>query len=128
VIGIGMALSTAAAAADLDDSKPLMCTGLKGHDCHPGKAQCSVLKPEAKTTPAIRIDVAGKTIKMPYRTKLLSIQNTVVNDEQLELQGTALKFAWSAVVNRGSGKMTVTIAAREGAYVIFGQCKVADGT
>jgi hypothetical protein len=112
VIGIGMALSTAAAAVDLDDSKPLMCTGLKGHDC----------------TPAIRIDVAGKTIKMPYRTKLLSIQNTVVNDEQLELQGTALKFAWSAVVNRGSGKMTVTIADREGAYVIFGQCRVADGT
>jgi len=128
VLVIGMALSAAAAAADLDGSKPLLCTGLAGYDCHPGKAVCSVLKPELKVTPQLQIDMAGKTIKTPYRTDRLPIQNTVVNDEQLQLQGTSLKFAWSAVVNRSTGKMTVTIADREGAYVIFGQCKIADGT
>jgi len=37
-------------------------------------------------------------------------------------------MAWSAVVKRASGKVTVTIADRMGAYVIFGQCKMGDGT
>jgi len=31
-------------------------------------------------------------------------------------------------INRGSGKLTVTIADRMGAYVIFGQCKAAGAT
>jgi len=55
----------------------------------------------------------------------LSIANSAINNEQLQLQGTADKFAWSAVVNRSTGKLTVTIADRVGAYVIFGQCKAA---
>jgi hypothetical protein len=103
----------------------MTCTGLAGHDCDPAKAQCSKLVPETKVTPEMTIDLAGKSIKTPYRTALLPIQNTVLNEEQLELQGTDLKFAWSAVVNRKTGKLTVTIADRKGAYVIFGQCKVA---
>jgi len=52
--------------------------------------------------------------------------NSATNNEQL--QGTAEKFAWSAVVNRQTGKVTVTIADRVGAYVIFGQCKAGGGT
>jgi hypothetical protein len=71
------------------------------------------------------IDFAGKTIKTPYRTTLLPIQNSAMNDEQLILQGTDLKFAWSAVVLRKTGKLTLTVADRVGAYVIFGQCKAA---
>jgi hypothetical protein len=50
-----------------------------------------------------------------------------VNAEQLQLQGTAEKFAWSAVVNRQTGKVTITIADRVGAYVLFGQCRVRVG-
>jgi hypothetical protein len=54
-----------------------------------------------------------------------TIANSAMNNEQLQLQGTSEKFAWSAIVNRSSGKLTVTIADRMGAYVIFGQCKPA---
>jgi len=46
-----------------------------------------------------------------------------LNNEQLQLQGTAEKFAWGAVVNRQTGEVTITIALRVGAYVLFGQCK-----
>jgi len=70
------------------------------------------------------IDVTKKTVEAPYRTKLLPIANSVLNNEQLQLQGTADKFAWSAIVRRGTGKVTITIADRLGAYVIFGQCEV----
>jgi hypothetical protein len=34
------------------------------------------------------IDVANKTIKTPYRTESLPIQNSAVNNEQLILRGT----------------------------------------
>jgi hypothetical protein len=55
-------------------------------------------------------------------------QCSKVKPKQLQLQGTSEKFAWSAVVNRKTGKVTVTIADRVGAYVIFGQCKVGGGS
>jgi hypothetical protein len=43
----------------------------------------------------------------------------------LILQGAADKFAWSSVVLRKTGKITITVADLKGAYVIFGQCKPA---
>ncbi|HTT44044.1 MAG TPA: hypothetical protein VMG33_13305 [Steroidobacteraceae bacterium] len=127
-IGLGVTYFGAAAAAGLDGTQPLTCAGLAGYSCEP-TAQCSKLKPEAgsKIKPEMHIDFAGKTVKTPYRTSLLPIQNSAVNDEQLQMQGTDLKFAWSAVVNRKTGKVTVTIADRVGAYVIFGECKVTEG-
>ena len=46
--------------------------------------------------------------------------------KSLILQGTSLEFVWAATVNRTTGRLTVTIADREGAYVIFGQCKLGE--
>jgi hypothetical protein len=125
VLAIGMGLSAAATAADFDGSAPLTCTPSVGHDCAPTAAQCSKLKSQSKGVGEIRIDFANKTVKTPYRTDLLPIQNSATNDEQLVMQGTDLKFAWSAIVKRKTGAMTLAIADRVGAYVIFGQCKLA---
>lgn len=125
LFGVGLVFSGLAAAADFDGSAPLACLGLAGHDCTPDKAQCGKLKGDPNVKPELRVDVAAKTVKSPYRTDLLPIGNTVVNDEQLQLQGTSEKFAWSAIVNRKTGKITLTIADRTGAYVIFGQCKLS---
>jgi hypothetical protein len=126
VLGLGVIVSAAAAAADLDGSTALSCTGVSGYSCEPAKA-CSTAKPESSAAPVVLIDPSNKTVKTPYRSDLLPIANTAINNEQLQFQGTANKFAWSAIVNRSTGKLTVTIADRMGAYVIFGQCKVAAG-
>ena len=125
ILGIGLMVSTLAVAADFNGSAPLACLGLAGHDCKPDTAQCAKMKPDPKIKPEITINLANKTVKSPFRTDLLPIGNSVLNDEQLELQGTSEKFAWSAIVNRKTGKMTLTVADRIGAYVIFGQCKLA---
>ena len=124
IFGLGVVVSGAAAAGDFDGTTPLSCTGVSGYSCEPGKA-CSKVKPESSTAPVVLIDPSNKTVKTPYRTDLLPIANSAINNEQLQLQGTSEKFAWSAIVNRSSGKLTVTIADRMGAYVIFGQCKAA---
>lgn len=130
VLGLALGFSAVAGAAELDGTTPLKCTGLETYSCEPGKA-CSKVKPESNTPPVVTIDPANKTVKTPYRTDptdLLPIANSAVNNEQLQLQGTSLKFAWSTIINRKTGKLTVTIADRMGAFVIFGECKVAGGT
>jgi hypothetical protein len=127
ILGTGLVFSAVAGAADFDGSAPLTCSGLAGYTCDPDKAQCSKLKPESNVTPQVVIDSANKTVKTPYRTDLLPIANSVLNNEQLQLQGTSEKFAWSAIVNRKTGKVTITVADRVGASVIFGQCKVSGG-
>jgi hypothetical protein len=128
VLAMGLATSTAAVAADFDGSVPLTCTPAAGHDCTPASAQCSKLKSQSSGPVEMRVDFANKTIKSPYRTNLLPIQNSATNDEQLVMQGTDLRFAWSAIVNRKTGAITLAIADRVGAYVIFGRCKVAAAT
>ena len=124
ILGLGVIVSAAAGAADFDGSTALSCTGVSGYSCDPAKA-CSKVKPESNIAPVVLIDPTNKTVKTPYRTDLLPIANSATNNEQLQFQGTSEKFAWSAIVNRNTGKLTITIADRMGAYVIFGQCKVA---
>jgi hypothetical protein len=46
----------------------------------------------------------------------------------LGVVGSVAAAAADFDINRGSGKLTVTIADRMGAYVIFGQCKAAGAT
>ena len=117
--------ATAVAAEDFDGSKPMECTAIKGHDCLPDKNSCSRIKPEGKKMPVLGIDVAAKQVRAPFRTDLLPIGNVTSNEESLVLQGTNLQFAWSAVIKRSTGDMTLTIGDRKGAYVIFAQCAVA---
>jgi hypothetical protein len=100
---------------------------VSGYSCDPAKA-CSKVKPEGDKAPVVLIDPSNKTVKTPYRTDRLPIANSATNNEQLQFQGTSQKFAWSAIVNRGTGKVTITIADRVGAYVIFGQCKAAEAS
>ena len=107
-LGIGLVLSAAVGAADFDGSEPLTCL---------------VRNCKLSAGCVMTIDPSNKTVKTPYRTELLPIANSALNNEQLQLEGTAEKFAWSAVVNRQTGTVTITIAHRVGAYVLFGQCK-----
>ena len=126
ILAIGLTASAAAAAADIDGSTPLTCTPSASFDCTPEKS-CGKLKPQSDLPPGgwkMDIDFANKIIKTPYhQTNLLPVQNTAINDDQLILQGASDKFAWSSVVLRKTGKITITVADLKGAYVIFGQCK-----
>jgi hypothetical protein len=122
---LALALAAAASATAFDGSKPLVCTAERGHDCLPSESQCSPLERETQIEPVFKIDFAGKTVHSPYRTALLKVSTLTDNTESLVLQGADLLFAWSALINKTTGALTVSIADRKGAYVVFGQCKVA---
>jgi len=121
-----LAASTAVAAEDYDGKRPMICAPSNGHDCTPTEKSCKRLEPEEGRDVNLYIDVAKMQVKTPYRNAELPIQSVGNNTKSLILQGTSLEFVWAATVNRTTGRLTVTIADREGAYVIFGQCKLGE--
>lgn len=124
-LALTLSLTGAAFAADLDGTVPLSCEATKGHDCLPDKNSCSRLKPESKTMPVFGVDLPNKTVRSPFRTALLPIMSSQVTEDALIVQG-AEKIAWSALIDRKTGAMALTVADRKGAYVVFAKCKVAD--
>jgi hypothetical protein len=118
------ALTAAAAlpvsASDFDGSKLLICAPVEAMDCVAGGA-CEKNTPDEVGAPAfIRIDVARKAVVGPKRTS--AIQVLEKTDQQLLLQGTELGYGWTLALDQETGKLSITLANREGAFVLFGAC------
>jgi hypothetical protein len=124
-IVLAFSMGAAAGAADFDGSVPLTCRAEKGHDCLPTEATCKILKPETNIDPVYAVDFAKKEIRSPFRAALLKVTNTTTNKDSIVLQGADLTAAWSALIDRKTGALTVALGDSAGAYVVFGQCKVA---
>jgi hypothetical protein len=120
-----LASGTAFAAEDFNGSRPMDCQPVAGHDCLPAEQSCKLLKPQPGKPLNLHIDVDKMSVATPYRNNTLPIQSFSFNTKSLILQGTSLELVWSATVHRTTGRLTVVIADREGAYVIFGQCKLS---
>lgn len=121
-----LSATTAIAAEDFDGSSPMACLPLQGHDCLPSEKACKPLLPESGKDLRMHFDIAQKSVRTPYRHETLPIQSLGANSQSLVMQGTTLQLVWSATIHRSTGRLTVAIADREGAYVIFGQCTLAD--
>ena len=114
--------SIAAAEDSFDGTKTLLCASIEAMDCTPGE-QCEKGTPEEIGAPQfLRIDFAKKEIIGPKRTTV--IQRMEKGDEQLTLQGSEVGMGWTLALDRITGKMTVTLAGGEQAFVIFGVCTV----
>jgi hypothetical protein len=122
---LSISFATAAAAGDFDGVLPLTCSVQQSHDCLPTKASCESTVPKNTATSIVGIDFAKKQIRSPYRKELLPVKNTTQNSDSLVLQGGDDYIAWSGLVDRKTGALTISLADREGAYVYFGTCKVA---
>jgi hypothetical protein len=120
---LALVFSTTIRAATFDGTAPLECTAERGHDCLIGGTQCRPLKPDTSVKPVFGIDFAARVVRSPFRTSLLKMSNLTENKESLVLQGADLQFAWSALIKKDSGALTVSVSDREGAYVVFGQCR-----
>ena len=118
-------LSTVATAAEeFNGSVPMSCEPTKGFDCLPAESSCKQIKAEKGRDMKVHVDVANMSLRSPNKTAPLPIASFGFNSKSLVMQGTSLDLVWSATVNRTTGKLTLAIADREGAYVIFGQCKL----
>ena len=125
LLTVGVLVTAGALGAEpFNGTQPMDCQPTTGHDCLPTEQTCKPLKPEPGKKLNLHIDVEKMSMKTPYRNDALPIQSFSFNSKSLVLQGTSLELVWSATVHRTTGRLTMAIADREGAYIVFGQCKV----
>lgn len=105
---------------------PIVCMPQQGHDCLPTEKSCKPLQPESGKDTNLYFNIQTMSLKTPYRYDKLPIASFAYNEKSLVMQGTSLQLVWSATIHRTTGRLTVAIADREGAYVIFGQCKLSE--
>lgn len=118
-------LSAASSSSLFDGSRPLLCRADLGHDCLPNAHECRTIQPQPDKPAFFHIDFAKKEVRSPFRTTILTVTHTTDNSESLVLQGADLLLAWSALINKSTGALTVSIADREGSYIVFARCKDA---
>ncbi|MEA3083021.1 MAG: hypothetical protein QOC89_718 [Paraburkholderia sp.] len=112
--------SATLSAADFDGSKPLLCATIDAHACDPGETCLRALPSELGAPQFLRIDVAKKTITGPQR--VTPIRFMQADESQIVLQGTEFSFAWTIVLDKVDGAISVTLLNREDALVLFGAC------
>jgi hypothetical protein len=118
-----LATGSQAGAADFDGSKPLICATVDAHACDPGETCLRGLPDFVGMPQFMRIDFAGQTIAGPKRTTQIRFIDK--GADQLLLQGTELGYAWTIVIDKTDGSMTVSLLNREEAYIVFGNCTAA---
>ena len=123
---VALSFATVAVGGDFDGAVPLTCTVKQTLDCVPTKTTCEPMKAENNIAPVVGIDFAKKQVRSPYRKGTLQVLHTTTNKDSLVLQGADMLLAWSAMVDKKTGALTIALADSEGAYVYFGTCKVAD--
>jgi hypothetical protein len=112
--------ATPVLAVDFDGSAVLICAPAQTFDCAAGE-DCARSLPEEIGAPAfMRIDVANRAVIGPKRTSPILFVDK--SETQLLLQGTELGYGWTIALDRETGKMTATLANREGVFVLFGAC------
>ena len=121
---LALVVGAAASPSTFDGSRPLLCSADPGHDCTPGAYDCKVLEPQPDKPALFHIDFAKKEIRSPFRTTVLTVTHTTDNSESLVLQGADLLLAWSALINKSTGAITVSNADRQGSYVVFAAARM----
>ena len=112
--------TTAVFGADFDGSKQLICATVDAHACDPGEACLRGLPDDLGVPRFMRIDFAAKTIAGPKRTTQIRYIDT--GADQILMQGTELGYAWTVVLDKTDGAMSMTLVSREDAFTVFGYC------
>ena len=123
-ISLGIAASSAA-AKDISKAQKLICAPTIAHQCS-AREKCTSGSPESVDIPQFfRIDLKKRIIigeAAGNQSRTSKISNVGNGESALILQGTQLGRAWSAVINKATGKMVVTSSADDIAIALFGAC------
>ena len=122
--GLTLALSQAAVADNFDGSKELLCAVNHAQACTPD-GTCEFATADAiGLPPFIEIEFDEKQISDTVDgdgERTTTIERQKLTDTQLVLQGEQ-RLAWSIVISRETGKMTVAASGNGEGFVLFGAC------
>jgi hypothetical protein len=116
------ALPSAAPAAPLDGSTPMLCALNSVVGCaHHGKCERSTAE-DVEVPPFVRIDVQKHLLSSVDGSRTSPIVGVQRNNGRLMLQGMQNDRVWGAVINEETGRMSATVGEDDGAIVISGAC------
>ncbi|MGF6485002.1 hypothetical protein [Paraburkholderia sp. JPY419] len=120
---LAILLGTAAmqvGAADFDGSKRLMCATIDAHACDPGIACTRALPADLGLPKFLTLDFDKRAVVGPaHTTPMLSVTKEA---DQLVMLGNEMGFGWTLAVDSTDGEMTLMVANRNDAFVLFGNC------
>ena len=112
-------------AADMKDSKLLLCSLIKVIECELDDS-CYEGTAEGFDLPQfVRIDLKKKiisTTKSSREKKESHIRNLERIKGKIFIQGVENGRAWSAIIEEDSGKMSATVAEERVGFIVFGAC------
>jgi len=132
-----MTLAPAPAAADaFDGSLPLLCALKSASECTLTEG-CQSIQPEEVGAPDFfLIDVASQSVQgLGIEGRRSAIRSTAAIDEKLILQGAEDGIegvrdglGWTAAIDQITGRMVLTAAGEQVAFVVFGACAALANT
>ena len=121
VIVLGI-LPTAAFAAPMDGSAPLLCAATTVIECS-RKGDCQRSSPEDAQVPGfVKVDFPKSVLSSIDGSRTSAITANQRNNGKLMIQGMQNERVWGAVIDEQTGMMTATIGEDDGAIVIVGTC------
>jgi hypothetical protein len=132
VLSLLFGLSAVAVAGDFDGSQPVLCSVVSVTECTPADG-CRAVMPESVAVPRfLRVDFDKKIVVPAGKgggDRSSAIKRMERIGGQLILQGADEgiqdvrdSVGWTASVSEETGKLVVTAAGSEVAFVVYGAC------
>ncbi len=127
-MSLGLAVSSAAAAADFDGSRNLLCVPTDATQCE-GAGDCDRVAVEEVNLPRfVNIEFKHKRLRgtvLGGEEQTTAIQNVQKNPSgRTILQGAENGRGWSMTIDEATGDMSAAIAGDDIGFVLFGVCTV----
>lgn len=127
VLAICLGIWSAAAAAEFDGSKPLICATIETYECVPG-GECLEGTPESINAPQfIRLDFSAKIARATRpdgEERTSGIEILKQNEGELILQGVQGGLGWSIAITPENGRMALSASGDGVVFALFGACTV----
>lgn len=128
VLGIGLvmltlALTSPAAAANLDGSTPMLCAVNTIMECDTsGKCERHSPALHPDFPPFLRVNVPQRLITTGHDGRKTEIKAATRLDGRLILHGGENGRGWAATIMEQSGRMSAGVVADDFIFTIFGHC------
>ncbi len=125
-LGLGLAASSLAAAADFDGSRDLLCVPTDAVQCE-GAGDCDRVAVEEVNIPRF-VNVEFKQKRLRGTVLGGEEQTTAIRDVQNSggrtiLQGAENGRGWTMSIDHGTGDMSAAIAGDDIGFILFGVCQ-----
>lgn len=114
-------------ANDFDGSKPLTCAAIFSSECNAGNQECINGAPWMINFPVfMHVDFKEKQVtttkqhEIPRNSSIRYVGK--LDDGSTAIQGVDSNYAWSMLVAKETGSMTLSISGEDTGYLVFGAC------